>query len=143
MQSPNALVCLLDLQLSLEISQKIWRNQEIWRNTSTLDERPVFSQGIIESANFRLLQRLSVIFGFRRDCPRSLASCRDYRPRKMASCIACPCNYTDSLCSITRTDTRTVSAGSYLPSTTVSTGSKRSRTVSAETKNDGQSLQEA
>ena len=38
--------------------------------------------------------------------------------------------------------TRTVSAGSYLPSTTVSAGSKRSRTVSAEAKYDGQSLQE-
>ena len=33
------------------------------------------AQGINESANFRFLQRLSVIFGFRRDCPRSLASC--------------------------------------------------------------------
>ena len=30
-----------------------------------------------ESANFHFLQRLSVIFCFRRDCPRSLASCRD------------------------------------------------------------------
>ena len=49
-------------------------------------------QGISESANFRFLQRLSVIFGFRRDCPRSLASCRDYRPRKMASCRDCPCD---------------------------------------------------
>ena len=27
------------------------------------------SQGINESANFRFLQRQSVIFGFRRDCP--------------------------------------------------------------------------
>ena len=27
------------------------------------------SQGINESANFRFLQRLSIIFGFRRDCP--------------------------------------------------------------------------
>ena len=50
------------------------------------------SQGINESANFRFLQRLSVIFGFRRDCPRSPASCRDYRPRKMASCRDCPCD---------------------------------------------------
>ena len=39
--------------------------------------------------------------------------------------------------------TRTVSAGRYLPSTTVSAGSKRPRTVSAEAKYDGQSLQEA
>ena len=29
-------------------------------------------QGINESANFRFLQRLSVIFGFRRDCVRDL-----------------------------------------------------------------------
>ena len=46
-------------------------------------ERP---QGINESANFRFLQRLSVIFGFRRDCPRSLASCRDCCTWKIASC---------------------------------------------------------
>ena len=32
-------------------------------------------QGINESAKFRYLQRLSVIFGFRRYCPQSLASC--------------------------------------------------------------------
>ena len=38
---------------------------------------------------------------------------------------------------------RTVSAGNYLPSTTVLAGSKRSRTVLAEGKYDGQSLQEA
>ena len=38
---------------------------------------------------------------------------------------------------------RTVSAGSYLLSTTVSVGSKRSRTVSAEANYDGRSLQEA
>ena len=36
--------------------------------------------------------------------------------------------------------TRTVSAGSYLPCTTVSAGSKRSRTVSVDAKYDGQSL---
>ena len=52
----------------------------------------VSTQGINESANFCFLQRLPVIFGFRRDCPRSLASCRDYRPRKMASCRDCPCD---------------------------------------------------
>ena len=32
----------------------------------------LWSQGINESADFRFQQRLSVIFGFRRDCPRSL-----------------------------------------------------------------------
>ena len=36
-----------------------------------------------------------------------------------------------------------VSAGNYLPSTTVSAGSKRSQTVSEEAKYDEQSLQEA
>ena len=40
-----------------------------------LDQTP--PQGINDSANFRFLQRLSVIFGFRSDCPESLASCRD------------------------------------------------------------------
>ena len=44
---------------------------------------------------------------------------------------------------VTDSLTRTVSAGSYLPSTTVLAGSKRSLTVSAEAKYDGQSLQEA
>ena len=39
--------------------------------------------------------------------------------------------------------TRTVSAGSYFSWTVVSEGSKRSRTVSAEAKYDGKSLQEA
>ena len=49
-----------------------------------------YPQGLNDSANVRFLQRLSIIFGFRRDCPWSLASCRDYRPRKMASCRDCP-----------------------------------------------------
>ena len=49
-------------------------------------------QGIKESPYFPFLQRLSVIFGFPCDCPRSLASCRDYRPRKMASCRDCLCD---------------------------------------------------
>ena len=43
-------------------------------------------QAVNESTNFRFLQRLSVIFGFRQDCPWSLASCRDYCPWNMASC---------------------------------------------------------
>ena len=49
-------------------------------------------QGINESANFRFLQRQSITFGFRRDSPQSLASCLDYRPRKMASCRHCLCD---------------------------------------------------
>ena len=58
---------------------------------------PSFKQrarGINESANFRFLQRLSVLFGSRRECPSSLASCRDCRPPKMASCRDCPCDST-------------------------------------------------
>ena len=51
-----------------------------------------WSQSINESTNFRFLHRLSVIFGFRRDCPWSLASCRDYHPLKIASCRDCPCD---------------------------------------------------
>ena len=68
------------------------------------------AQGINESTNFSFLQRLSITFGFHQDSPWSLASCRDYRPRKMASCeavhvILLPAetlgrklNHTDSLC---------------------------------------------
>ena len=70
----------------------------------------VNAQGINRSANFRFLQRLAVIFGFRRDCPRSPASCRDYRPRKWlpaetvrvillpAEPLGRKLNHTDSLC---------------------------------------------
>ena len=47
-----------------------WDNHKICR---------ACTQGIKESANFRFLQRLSVIFGLRADCPQSLASCGDYR----------------------------------------------------------------
>ena len=52
----------------------------------------VTTQGLNESPNFRFLQRLSIIFGFRWDRPWSLASCRDFCPRKMASCRDCPCD---------------------------------------------------
>ena len=47
------------------------------------------SQDINGSANFHFLHRLSIIFGFRRNCPSSLASSR---PGKMASCRDCPCD---------------------------------------------------
>ena len=60
-----------------------WDNHKICR---------ACTQGIKESANFRFLQRLSIIFGLRVDCLRSLASCRDYHPWKMASCRDCPCD---------------------------------------------------
>ena len=50
------------------------------------------TQGVNESANFRFLQRFSVIFGFHRDGPRSVASCRNYHPRKMAFCRDCLCD---------------------------------------------------
>ena len=78
-----------------------------------------YSHGINKSANVRFPQRLSVIFGFR----------RDYPPWKMASCRDCPCDLASSLC-----------RKLFSPSTTISAGSKRSRTVSAETKYDRQSL---
>ena len=56
------------------------------------------AQGINESTNFRFLQRLSIIFGFRRDCLWSLASCRDYHPRQIASCRDCLCDSAETLC---------------------------------------------
>ena len=83
------------------------------------------TQGINELANFHFLQRLSVIFGFHRDCLRSLASCRDYCPRKLGSCRDCLCD------------------SASCRDSTVLAGSKRSRTASAEAKYHGQSLQEA
>ena len=52
----------------------------------------IFSQGLHKGGNFRFLQRLSILFGFPLDCPGSLASCRDYYPREMASCRDCPCD---------------------------------------------------
>ena len=54
---------------------------------------------------------------------RAMASYRD-GPRGSASCL-----------------TRTVSAGSYLLCTAILAGSKKSRAVSAEAKNNGQSGQ--
>ena len=51
-----------------------------------------YSQSINKYANFRFLQRLSAISGFCHDCPRSLASSRDHRLRKMAFCRDCPCD---------------------------------------------------
>ena len=56
---------------------------------------------------------------------RSLAYCRDYRPRVMASCQDCPRNYASCR-------TRIDSAGSRFTHTTICAGSKRLRTVSAE-----------
>ena len=50
------------------------------------------TQGINESANFRFLQRLSVIFGFRPDCPLSFGSCQDCCAWEIASCRDCPCD---------------------------------------------------
>ena len=94
-----------------------------------------------------------LIFASCRDCPSYLASAetvRDlllpvettvhekWRPAETVRVILLPAeildrkqNHTDSLCR------------NLLPSTTVLAGSKRSRTVSAEAKNDGQSQQEA
>ena len=102
------------------------------------------TQGIIGSANFRFLQRLSVIFGFHRDCPRTLASCRDYCPRKMASCRDCPRD--SASCREPRQEAeshgQSLQEAIYHVQKSLA-GSKRSRTISAEAKYDGQSLQEA
>ena len=100
-------------------------------------------QGINKSANFRFLQRLYVIFGFRWDCPQSLASCRDGCAWEIAFCRDSPCDLASCWVSADSRITRTVSAGSHFSWTVVSAGSKRSRRVSAEAKYDGQSLQEA
>ena len=78
------------------------------------------SHGIIDSANFRFLQRLYIIFGFCRDCPRTLASCRDYCPRKLASCRDCP--HDSASCREPRQEAEshgTVSAGSHSSCTKV------------------------
>ena len=60
----------------------------------------------------------------------------------MASWIDCTCD--SASCRDCRQEAKShgQSAGSFLPSTTVSAGSKRSQTVSAGAKYDGQSLQE-
>ena len=84
-----------------------------WKVRQQKSHSFILQQGINASANFGFLQRLSVIFGFGWDCLWFLASCRDYYPRKMSSCRDCPRSKI----------TGTVSAGSYLPSTT---GSKKS-----------------
>ena len=101
-------------------------------------------QSINESANFRFLQRLSVIFGFHRDCPRSLASCRDCCAWEIASCRDCPCVLASCRDPRQEAESHEQSLQEAIFSwTVVSAGSKRSRTVSAEAKYDGQSLQEA
>ena len=98
--------------------------------TSRLIMDSDLTQCINESANFRFPQRLSVIFGL---LPAETTVHESWFPAETVRGILLrqETNHTDS------------SAGSYLPSTTVSAGSKRSQTVSAEAKYDGQSLQEA
>ena len=91
-------------------------------------------------------ERSPLIFASCRDCPSYLASTETvhdlllpaettvhekWLPAETVRVILLPA------------ENQSVSAGSYLPSTIVLTGSKRSRTVSAEAKYDGQSLQEA
>ena len=93
-----------------------------------------------------------LIFASCRDCPSYFASAetvhhlllpaetnvhKKWLPAETVRVILLPAE------SLGRKLNHTVSAGSYFPSTTVSAGSKRSWTVSAEAKYDGQSLQEA
>ena len=94
----------LTIQLSFKDNEK--------KNMSHLVEKTtkmaLSSQGINQSANFPFLQRLSIILGFHRACPRSLASCRDYHPQKMAESVHVillpteslgrKLNHSDSLC---------------------------------------------
>ena len=97
------------------------------------------TKGINDSANFRYLQRLSVIFGFRRDCPlpRLLYLVNSFLQRPSVGFSFLP------RVSAGNKITPTVSAGSHFSWTVVSAGSRRSRTVSAEAEYNGQSLQEA
>ena len=81
------------------------------------------------SANFRVMSSLSVIFGFCWYNLRSLASYRDYCPQNNGV--------------LPRVSAGSISDGSHLSCRVVPAGSKRSRTVSKETKYDGQSRQEA
>ena len=82
--------------------------------------------------NIRFLSRLSVILEFRRDCPRSLASCREYCLQKMASCRDYPSDSASCL----------VSTGSNISGTVVSARNKRSDSL-GRTKYVGQSRQKA
>ena len=101
------------------------------------------TQGINESASFRFLQRLSIIFGFRQDC---LVSCFLLRLLCLGNSFLQRLSVWFSFLPRVLAGSRirwTVSAGSHFSWMVVSAGSKRSQTVSAEAKYDGQSLQEA
>ena len=90
-------------------------------------QKSLSSQDINESVNFRFFQRL-LSYLVSAETVRDLllsAETTVHEKRLPAETV--------------RAITWTVSAGSYLSSTTVSIGSKRSRTVSAEAKYDGQS----
>ena len=80
-----------------------------------------------------------LIFPSCRDCPSYLASAKTVRD------LLLPVETTIHEKWLPAETVRVIQlpAESHLPSTTVSAGSKRSRTVSAEAKYDGQSLQEA
>ena len=53
----------------------------------------ISAQGVNKSANFRFLQRLSVIFGFRQDFHDLLLPAETTVHEKMASCRDCLCDY--------------------------------------------------
>ena len=101
----------------------------------------MYTQGIIKSANFRFLQRLSYLASAETVrvllLPAEATVQEKWLPAETVSVILLPAK------SLGRSRiTRTVSAGIHLPSTTVSAGSKISRTIWAEAKYNGQSLQE-
>ena len=98
------------------------------------DMQKIRTQSISESANFCFLQRLSVISGFRRDCPRSHAFCRDYHQRKMASCRDCLCDSPSCGDSQQEAKSHGQSLQEAIYQAQVSAGSKRSCTVLAEAK---------
>ena len=79
--SYRALVFFLSCrQMTFSCKCVLYRICETTQNQSVHPNSPQwasFSQGINQSASFRFLPRLSVIFGFRRDCPLSLTFCRD------------------------------------------------------------------
>ena len=99
----------------------------------------MYTQGINQSANLSFVQRLSVIFGYRRDSAIS-----SFLPRRLCLVNSFPLTLSVGFSFLSRVSagnriTWTVSAGSHFSWRVVSAGSRRSWTVSAEAK----SLQEA
>ena len=96
----------------------------------------MYTQGINQSANLSFVQRLSVIFGFRRDSAIS-----SFLPRLLCLVNSFPLTLSVGFSFLSRVSagnriTWTVSAGSHFSWRVVSAGSRRSWTVSAEAKYD-------